>query len=49
MRVLRWIGHGTGTCFLSVPLCRSGVKSPSGVRAVRGAEQADPTLARGDV
>src|SRR6266699_2534629 len=49
MRVLRWIGHGTGTCFLSVPLCRSCVKSPSGVRAVRRAEQADPTLARGDV
>src|SRR5258708_822549 len=49
MRVLRWIGHGTGTCFLSVPLCRSCVKSPSGVRAVRRAPQADPTLARGEV
>ncbi len=49
LRVLRWIGHGTGTCFLSVLLCRSCVKSPSGARAVRRAHQADPTLARGDV
>ena len=49
MRVLRWIGHGTGKCFLSLPLCRSRVKSPSGVRAVRRAAQADPTEAAGDV
>ena len=27
MRVLRWVGHGTGKCFLSLPLCRPALKA----------------------
>jgi hypothetical protein len=45
--MLRWQGHGTGACHLSVPLCRWSLKARSGCRAVRPARQALPPLARG--
>jgi hypothetical protein len=47
MRMLRWQGHGTGACHLSVPLCRWSLKARSACRAVRPARQALPPLARG--
>lgn len=47
MRMLRWHGHGTGACHLSVPPCRWSLKGPSGCGPVRSARQAVPPLARG--